>query len=109
MTRLMTAAAAALLLSTGLAAAQSTYKNTTTTVSPTMPTPMPPVVQVPTPGSLAVERSSKTVNPDGTVSSSKSTMYRKGTGAASESSTTTVHPAMPTGSTTRRTTTTTIP
>ncbi len=101
------------LMSTGAAMAQSSsYQSTTTVMTPGTPG-VPGTVVGPTPGTLSVDRSQHTVAPDGTETTSKSTVYRNGAGVASQSETKTVAPlAVPPTtyeSTTRKTTTTTIP
>lgn len=82
MNRLLGLYAAALVMATGAAMAQSTSSQTTTTVTPSFAAPPA--------GVLSESRSEKTVGPDGTQTNSSESTYRNGNGVSHDSVTRTI-------------------
>ena len=91
MSRLLLASAAALVMTMGVAMAQSTTTSqTTTTVTPSIVTPS---IVAPPVGTLSTSRTTSTTSSDGTQTDSKETTYRNTNGVADDSMTrTTIYP-----------------
>jgi hypothetical protein len=87
----------ALLLSGGLAFAQTTTESqSTTTVTPIVrPVATPSPIIAPPPGTLASTETSRTVSPNGTVTDKDQTTYRNTDGVANDSLTKTTTLAAP--------------
>jgi len=100
----LSVATAALVISAGIATAQTTSSQTTTTTT----TPGMPLIVAPPTGTLSTERTQKTTSPDGTQTDTKSSTYRNTNGVANDSETTTTRqpPATTYESTTKKSTTT---
>jgi hypothetical protein len=104
MSKLLLAGAMALVLTTGIAVAQTTSSETTTTVTPA------PLIVAPPPGTLSVTRTEKSTAPDGTQTDKTQSTYRNTNGVAEDTmtkTTTTPPPAVATTSTWSKTSTTT--
>ncbi len=91
---------AVLVMTAGGAMAQTSTSQTTTTVYPTVGTPVP--------GSVSTTRTDDTTNADGTVTVSKETTFHNPNGVADDSVTkTTTYPGVAVTTTQTKTTTTT--
>jgi hypothetical protein len=77
MNKILLAGAAALVMMTGVAVAQTSISQTTTTVYPAVGTPVA--------GTVSTTRTDNTINSDGTQTTSKETTYRNGNGVADDS------------------------
>ncbi|HTZ69226.1 MAG TPA: hypothetical protein VMB71_01110 [Acetobacteraceae bacterium] len=105
MRRFMYAGIAALLVTSGSALAQSETETTTTTTGPAVVAPPAPVPPPPV-GTLAQERTTRSVDAYGNQVVSRQTTYRDPTGVARDTQTTTTTPAIPPPPATTTTTTT---
>jgi hypothetical protein len=124
MNKLWLAGAAALAMMTGVAVAQTTTSQTTTTVYPTVLTPVAgtmsttnsdgtqtmttvyPAVVTPVAGSVSVTRTVDTTNSDGTQTTSKETTFHNSNGVADDSVTkTTIYPPVAVTTTNTKTST----
>lgn len=101
MNGLFLSAVLALALTSGVAMAQTTASEVTTTTTP--------VIVAPPEGTLSVTRTQKTIDPDGTQTSTHETTYHNTNGVADDSvtRTTIIPPADITTTTTKSSTTTT--
>jgi|UniRef100_A0A8J4HA38 hypothetical protein len=102
MNKFLAAGAVALVMTAGVAMAQTSTSQTTTTVTPAPPllAPAMPAVVAPPDGTLSVTRTQKSLSSDGTRVDSNETTYRNTAGVADDSMTkTTTYPA-PTATTT---------
>lgn len=102
MNKVLAAGAVALMMTAGVAMAQTSTSQTTTTVTPAPPllAPAMPSVVAPPDGTLSVTRTQKSLSSDGTRVDSNETTYRNTAGVADDSMTkTTTYPA-PTATTT---------
>jgi hypothetical protein len=108
MSKLLLTGAIALVMTTGMAVAQTTSSETTTTVRPA---PGMPASVAPPPGTLSVTRTDKTTTSDGVQTDKTESTYRNTNGVADDTvSRTTTYPppvASTTSTSSKSTTTTT--
>jgi hypothetical protein len=77
MSKLLAAGVVALAMMTGIALAQTTSSQVTTTVTP--------VIVAPPAGTLSVTRTQRTTGPDGTQTNTSETTYQSSNGVADDS------------------------
>jgi len=98
MNRLVIIGSMALLMPTGVALAQTTSSESSTTVTPSLAAPPA--------GTLSTTRTQKSIGPDGTQTRTNESTYRNSDGVADDTVRTTTTPPPAPVTTTRKTTTT---